>query len=210
MRITLSERLLTEQIKQLENLDPAINIDEIAHNMTRYFRRLAEHVQHYGVTLLGEGFQSSGAVATMCAVLNPSHLEDDVVTRLNGLRMLNPLSVSVEPGDLPAFVTDPIARIALEDGWSSYGHELQRVSVSQIRATIERIAAKVLFAPHTAPRNDVEALEQEQGYELFLARAGKRDPLAKHAAVEEYNRAEVARVHAAQQKAVDDFWNRGE
>jgi len=61
--------------------------------------------------------------------------------------MLNPLSVSLEQNDLQAFVTDEIALVALYDAWPTYSHELQRVSVNQIRATIERIAQKVLFAP---------------------------------------------------------------
>jgi len=207
VRITLSERLLSEQIKQLENLDPATNLDEITHNMVRHFRKLAEHVQNYGVILLGTDFQQAGTLATMGAVLNPSYSDDDVVTRLNGLRMLNPLSVSVEPGDLPAFVIDPIARVALEDGWSSYGHELQRVSVSQIRATIERIASKVLFAPSEEAQILADAGVGEDAFQLFLQRAGKRDPLQKLNQIQEFREREEARVKAAHDANLEQFWH---
>jgi hypothetical protein len=52
---------------------------------------------------------------------------------------------------------------------------------------------------------------QDAEYTAFLIAAGKKDPLHKLRAIEEYNRAEVERVQAAQQKAHDDFWTkRGE
>jgi hypothetical protein len=207
MKITFSERLLSEQIRQLENLDPATTVEEISFNMHRYFRRLAEHVTNYGVTMDGTDFQQSGNLATMGAVLNRSYSDEDVVTRLNGLRMLNPLAVALEPNDLPSFVTDSVALVALEDAWGNFGREFQRLTVNEIRPAIERVAMKVLFAPSAPPSNDIERMEQEQGYEMFLARAGKRDPLARHQAVDEYNRAEIARVQAEQEAAYNRFVN---
>jgi hypothetical protein len=96
---------------------------------------------------------------------------------------------------LPAFVTDQIALVALYDAWDSYSHELQRLSVNEIRSTIERIGMKVLFSPVAASSNSLEA---EMNWETFLLRAGKRDPLAKHLAVDEYNRQQVERIEAAE------------
>jgi hypothetical protein len=204
MRITMSERLLCDQIRQLENLDPATTVEEVSHNIIRYFRRLAEHIQNYGVTLLGADYQVNGSVSTMGAVLNRSYSDDDVLTRINGIRMLNPLSVSVERNDLQAFVTEQIALVALYDAWDSYAHELQRLAVNEVRAAIERIAPKVLFAPAPQPTNQFEAMQHEDGYQMFLSRAGKRDPMAHHNAVEEYRRQEEAAVKAAREKQLEE------
>jgi hypothetical protein len=207
MRITLSERLLSEQIRQLENLDPATSIDEISHGMTRYFRRLAEHVKLFGVELLATDFQQSGSIATMGAALSQSHSEDDIQTRLNGLRMLNPLSVSVEQHDLGAFVTDRMALTALYDAWSSYADQLQRIPVNEIRSTLERVGMKALFAPSEEAQILADAGVGEDAFQLFLQRAGKRDPLAHQNAIEEFNRREVEAVQAANERAYEKFRN---
>jgi hypothetical protein len=103
---------------------------------------------------------------------------------------------------LLAFVTDQIALVALYDAWDSYSHELQRLSVNEIRSTIERIGMKVLFSPVAASSNSLEA---EMNWETFLLRAGKRDPLAKHLAVDEYNRQQVERIEAERQRSIDTF-----
>jgi hypothetical protein len=207
MRITLSERLLSEQIRQLEGLDPATSIEEISHGMVRYFRRLAEHVKLFGVELLATDFQQSGSIATMGADLKQSHSEDDIQTRLNGIRMLAPLSVSLEPNDLAAFVTDKLVLVTLQDSWSTFGNELQRVAVSEIRSALENIARKVLFTPSPEVQALNDAGAGEEAFQLFLQRAGRKDPMARHNAIEEYNRQEVEAVQAANERAYERFRN---
>jgi hypothetical protein len=207
MRITLSERLLSEQIRQLEGLDPATNLEEISHGMVRYFRRLAEHVKNYGVELIATDFQQSGSIATMGADLKESYSEDDIQTRLNGIRMLAPLSVSLQSNDLAAFVTDKLVLVTLQDAWSTFGNDLQRMAVSEIRTALENIARKVLFAPSPEVQALHDAGAGEEAFQLFLERAGKKDPLARHNEIEEYNRREVEAVQAANERAYERFRN---
>ena len=47
MRITLSERQFTEQIRQLEGLGQEVTTDEISHRMDKYARRLFDHVREF-------------------------------------------------------------------------------------------------------------------------------------------------------------------
>jgi hypothetical protein len=208
MRIAMSERMLTQQIKELEGLDPATSLEEITHNMVRYFRRLAEHIKDYGVTLRPEGFQASGTIATMAAELKPSWSEDDVQTRISGLSMLAPLSVSLDSADLPAFVTNRIMLAGLEENWMAFGQGLQRITLPEVRNALENAAQKLMSVPVAQPTNEFEQEMQDAEYTAFLVAAGRKDPLAKHREIEEFNRAEVERVQAAEQKAHDDFWDR--
>lgn len=210
MRVTLSERQFCEQIRSLEGLSPATTTEEIFHRIAIYARRLFDHLKNYGITMLDQDFQVNGSLCTISAALERSYTDEDRQTRLNGLAMLVPVSVDMQREDVGAFF-EGIARTAMYDSWDSYAHEVQRVTVTELSAALERIAEKIMFAP-VPVRDDgtppeIAAVQQEQDFQMFLARAGKRDPLAKHRQIDQYEQAEIARVEAAKEAAYERFRN---
>lgn len=207
MRITLSEPRFTEQIRQLENLGPEVSTDEISHRMDRYARRLFNHVREFGVQML-PGIHISGTLAAMQASLNQSRSEEEVQMRVQGLALLAPVSVSLDQPDLSAFVVNPIMLASMFDNWSAFSQSLQRVTLSELRDAIENAAISLMSAPVAAPTNFYEAEVQQLEYEAFLAASGKKDPLAKHDAIEAHRVAEETAFAAAQQAARDREWNR--
>lgn len=210
MRITLSERQFTEQIRQLENLGQEITVEEISHRMDKHARKLFDHLRAYGVQMLA-GIQVNGTLATMQASLKQSFSEEDVQTRVNGLALLAPVSVSVDQPDLSAFVVNPVMLASMSDNWLAFGGSLQRLTLPELRPILENIAGQLLSAPApAAPTNEFEAEMQQLEYEAFLAAAGKKDPLRHHNAVEEFNRREVAGVEAQRQAAHDAVWGNHE
>ena len=48
-------------------------------------------------------------------------------------------------------------------------------------------------------------MQHEDGYQMFLLRAGKKDPLARHNAVDDYRRQEEAAVKAAHDANLEQF-----
>lgn len=207
MRITLSERALTEQIRSLENIGSEVTTEEIVHRIDKYARRLFDHIREYGIQMLQAGFQVSGTLATMQAQLRPSFSEEDCQARISGLAMLAPVSVSLDPPDLPAFVTNPVMLASMADNWISFGASLQRLTLFEVRPTLESIAGQLLSAPVAPPTNEFEAEMQQIEYDAFLAASGRKDPLAKHNEIEAFRRREEAAYATAQQAARDREWN---
>src|SRR5579859_2257699 len=199
MRVTLSERQFLEQIRQLEGLGPEVTADEIQHRMDKFARRLFDYIRKdYGVTMLPDGFRLHGTLATMSASLKQSFSEEDVQARIEGLARLAPVSVSLDCPDLNAFVTN----------WMAFGSSLQRLTLQEVRPALENMARQLLSAPAPPPpSNEYEQDVFNEEYKAFLEASGKKDPLAKHNAVEEYNRAEIARVEAQRQAEYDSFRN---
>lgn len=209
MRITLSERALTAQIRSLENIGPEVTNEEIQHRIDKYARKLFEYVAGFGVQMLQEGFRVNGTLCTMSAQLKQSWSEDDVQTRIQGLVLLAPVSISLDQQDLPAFVTNPVMLAGMSENWAAFGQSLQRVTLAELRPAIENAARQTLTQP--APVDFIDPETNEELFQDFLRRSGKRDPLARQRAIDEFNQAEIARVKAAEQKARDDFWsNRSE
>lgn len=208
MRVTMSERALTEQIRSLENISQEVTTEEIVHRIDRYARKLFDHIRNYGIQMLQAGFQVSGTLCTMSAQLKQSFSEEDCQTRINGLAMLAPVSVSLDQPDLPAFVVNPVMLASMSDNWIAFGASLQRLTLAEVRPTLENIAGQLMSAaPPAPPTNDYEAEVQQLEYEAFLAASGKKDPLAKHEAIERHRQAEEAAYATAQQAARDREWN---
>jgi hypothetical protein len=211
MRVTLSERQFTEQIRSLEGIGPEVTTEEICHRIDKHAKKLFEHLTNYGVSMLREGFRLNGTLATIQASLSPSYSEEDVETRINGLAMLAPVSVSLDQPDLPAFVTNKVMLAGMSDNWMAFGGSLQRLTLPEVRDALEKAALQIVSAPVAPPSNAFEQEMFDAEYQAFLAIAGKRDPLSRHNAVDEFNRQEAAAVKAAQQKATEEVWaNRGE
>jgi hypothetical protein len=208
MRITLSERQFSEQIRQLEGLGPEITTEEIVHRIDRYARRLFDHIREYGIQMLQAGFQVSGTLCTMSASLKPAWDEESVQMRINGLAMLAPVSVSLDQPDLSAFVVNPVMLASMIDNWPAFERSLQRLSLSEVRPALENAAQQLMSVPVAPPTNEFEAEIRQLEYEAFLAASGRKDPLAKHEAIYQHRQAEEAAYAQAQQAARDREWNR--
>jgi len=207
MRITLSERQFSEQIRQLEGLSQDVTVEEIQHRIDKYARKLFQHIAAYGIQILPTGFQVNGSLATLQASLKQSFSEEDVQTRINGLALLAPVSVSLDQPDLSAFVVNPVMLAGMADNWIAFGASLQRLTLQELRPAIENAAQQLMSVPVAPPTNDFEREMQQVEYEAFLAAAGKKDPLAKLNAIDEYRQRENAAYATAQQSARDREWN---
>ena len=209
MRITLSERQFTEQIRQLEGLGPEVTLDEISHRMDRYAKKLFIHLREFGVQMLA-GVQVQGTLANMQASLTQSRDEESVQKRMQGLALLAPISVSLDQPDLSAFVPNQVMLVSMIDNWGAFQQSLQRLTLSEVRPALESIAAQLLSAPAPTISNEYEQQVFDVEYEAFLALSGKRDPLAKHREIEDFNRREIAAVEAQRQAANEAMWGRTE
>jgi len=208
MRITLSERQFSEQIRQLEGLGQDVTVEEIQHRIDKYARKLFQHIAAYGIQILPTGFQVNGTLATLQASLKQSFSEEDVQTRINGLALLAPVSVSLDQPDLSAFVSNQIMLASMSDNWIAFGASLQRLTLQELRPAIENAALQLMSVPMAPPTNDFEREMQQVEYEAFLAAAGKKDPLAKLNAIDEYRQREEAAYAAVQQETLERKWNR--
>lgn len=212
MRIIISERTFFNQIRQLENLGADVTDDELSVRGDQHVRKLVNHVRNFGVDVL-PAHNINGKLATLTASLKPSWDEESVATRLEGLNQLVPVAVSLDSQDVPAFCYEPIMRAAIQDQFAAFAPQLQRVTVSEIRPTLERCAAQLLNAPAPVATNEVEEEIQRMEYEAFLIAAGKTDMLQKEQKrrdVEDYRRREEEAYAAQKQAAHDAEWNRNE
>jgi hypothetical protein len=152
MLVTLSERRLSERIRQLENIQDSI--EEITFRMEHYAKRLFLHVNEFGLRFAAMVEQHGGLATIQLDISGVGRNWEDgdfAWSKLSeGLACLDPVAVSVEERDMAAICTGLIATMAL-DSWESYAAELQRISVSEIRPKIEA----VLLRLHTQPREVV-------------------------------------------------------
>jgi hypothetical protein len=210
MRITLSERTFLERIRQLEGLGSEVTADEINHRLPLYASKLFQHLRAYGLNQVGL-VSSNGTLGEFYVGLDRCHDDESRNLRLEGLAMLDPLSVTLEERDLPAFFKD-IVLTMMVDAFDSYAAQFQRLTVGELNSKLVDVANKVFAAPSgthfiVETEEDVAALNEirEQEYQLFLLRSGKKDPMAKHNAIEEHRRAEEAAEHARQEAAYEQF-----
>jgi hypothetical protein len=210
MRVTLSERTFLERIRQLEGLGSDVTSDEINHRLPQYASKLFQHLRAFGINQVGL-ISSNGTLGTFFVGLDACYDDESRNLRLEGLRMLDPLSVTLEERDLPAFFTGLVLTMMV-DAFDSYAGQFQRLTVSELDSKLPDVATKIFAAP-AAPaflvetEEDVTALReiQEQEFELFCLRSGVKDPMAKHNAIDEYNRAELAAEEARRERAYNQF-----
>jgi hypothetical protein len=210
MRVTLSERTFLERIRQLEGLGSEVTADEINHRLPHYASKLFQHLRAYGLNQVGL-ISSNGTLGTFYVGLDSCYDDESRNKRIEGLQMLDPLSVTLEERDLPAFFRDIVLTMMI-DSFDTYAAQFQRLTVGELNSKLVDTANKVFSAPSgthfiVETEEDVAALAEirEQEYQLFLLRSGKKDPMAKHNAVEEYRRGEEAAVKAANDAAYESF-----
>jgi hypothetical protein len=210
MRVTLSERTFLERIRQLEGLGSEVTADEINHRLTHFAGKLFEHLRGFGINQVGY-INSTGTLGTFYVGLDSCFDDESRNKRIEGLAMLDPLSVTLEERDLPAFFRD-IVLTMMVDAFDSYSAQFQRLTVGELNSKLVDTANKVFAAPSgthfiVETEEDATALNEirEQEYQLFLLRSGKKDPMAKHNAIEEHRRAEEAAEHARREAAYEQF-----
>jgi hypothetical protein len=206
MIVCLSERRFSEQIKQLEGLDPATTVSEVTERMPHYAARFFNHLRNFGVNCIGIA-QQRGDVADFQFALKQSWSEEDVQTRLDGLTLLAPVSVSLDQPDLLAFVTNPIMLASMTDNWTAFSASLQRLDLSEVRPALENAALQILSAPVKPPTNEFEKEMQQMEYEAFLVASGRKDPLERHNKIEQFRQQEEANIRAQQEATYEAFRN---
>jgi hypothetical protein len=210
MRITLSERTFLERIRQLEGLGSDVTPDEISHRLDHFAKRLFQHLRPYGLNQIGL-ISSNGSLGTFYVGLDRCFDDESRNMRLEGLRMLDPLSVTLEEADLPAFFRD-IVLTMMVDAFDSYAAQFQRLTVGELDSKLVSVATKV-FATPAQPHFIVETEEdlaalaaiQEQEFDLFCLRSGVKDPGAHYRAVEEHRQREEAAERERQEASYEQF-----
>jgi hypothetical protein len=210
MRITLSERTFLERIRQLEGLGSEVTADEINHRLPLYASKLFQHLRAYGINQVGL-ISSTGTLGTFYVGLDRCHDDESRNLRLEGLAMLDPLSVTLEERDLPAFFKDIVLTMMI-DAFDSYAAQFQRLTVGELNSKLVEVATRIFAAPKPSAfivetEEDAAALKEieEQEFELFCLRSGVKVPDRKVREIDEFNRREVAAEHARQEAAYEQF-----
>lgn len=210
MLVTLSESRFSARIRELENIPPSTSDEEINHRLDRYAATLFQHLSNYGFT----GFDRvavQGTLGTFRATLKPCHDDASRNVRIEGLKQLDPVSVSLEPQDLPSFFRGMILNL-MADNFDSYSQEFQRLTVNELDRKLVTVAERVFATPQAQPfaietADDVAALNEyhDEQFEMFCLRSGLKVPGKERQAREASEQAEIARIKAAQGRALDDF-----
>jgi len=211
MRVTLSERRLSERIKQLEGIND--NVEEITYRMEHYAMRLFAHVNEYGVRFVGMVHQSGGLGTfqfDISGVGRDWQTSDFNWQKLaEGLSFMDPVAVTVEESDMSAICTGLVLTMAV-DNWEQYAAELQRISVGEIQPKIEAALLRLHNQPREVtsytgdPQLDAQFREDEVTAQFW--RAGVEDPLAPHKATVARQQAEEAAYAARERAAYEERW----
>jgi hypothetical protein len=212
MRITLSERMFNEKVRQLQNLGPEVTSEEISHNLRRYAAKFFEYLSHFGLVDIGL-VSMEGSLGHFYIGLKPCHDDESRNKRIEGLALLEPLSVTLEERDLPAFFTGMILTL-MADNFNTYAAEFQRITVADLDSKLVEVATKVFASPMPTPfvietENDAALLQelQDEEFDMFCLRSGVKVPGAERRKRDDAEQAELARIEAARQKATDDWYH---
>jgi len=202
MLVTLSERKLSERIREMENLSDSI--EEINDRISHHAQKLFNYIAEFGVRMVGMVSQSGG-LGTFQFALAPIWDEESRALRIQGLQLMAPNSCTVEVGDLPGLVPQSIVRTMLEDEFHTYSHELAKVLPTDIAPTLERIAQRAMKAPSSADFGD--ASMSEAYFQDWLRRSGKKDPSLARRERDAAEQQELARIAAERDLAYERFRN---
>jgi hypothetical protein len=212
MLLTLSESRFSARIRQLENIPQTTSDEEINHRLDRHAATLFQHLSNYGFV----GFDRvavSGTLGTFRATLAPCHDDESRNTRIEGLKMLNPVSVTLESQDLPAFYRRGPLLTLMEDNFSNYARQFERLTVSELDRNLVDVATRVFAAPMQTgfiveTEEDAACLKEirDEEFDLWCLRSGVRNPGAERRKREAAEAAELERIRAAKEQALDAFW----
>lgn len=196
MQITLSESRLSELINQLEGTN--LPVDEFAHRMDRLAAKVFGHLGHYGIKMQGLSNQN-GNLATFSLSLDPSYDDESRDTRLAGLRLLNPVSVSLNANDLPAFVLNKVALAGIRTVWPDIMREFDRILPTEIMSKLEEAANYANKAPGIAT--------SEGGFKKWCIENGLPIPGLEQEREARRRQQEAAEHEAAQKAAEAQRWS---
>jgi hypothetical protein len=206
MRLIIAEKSFMDRVAGATNASE----EEMMVRGDLLVREYVKHVKAFGVAVLPQ-HSINGKVATLTVSLTPSHSEEDVQQRMEGLGWLVPVAVSLDAPDVPAFCPNRPMATAIADNWQSFGASLQRLTLAEVRPALETVAGQIINTPVAPPSNEFEAEVRQLEYEQFLLEAGKGDQIRKEQKrreIEEFEQAEIAHVKAAQEKALMEEWGR--
>jgi hypothetical protein len=213
MLVTLSESRFSTRIRELENIPASVSDEEINHRLDKYAATLFQNLANYGFV----GFDKvavQGTLGTFRATLAPCHDDESRNTRIAGLKMLDPVSVSLEEHDLSAFFRGMILTL-MADNFDDYSRDFQRLTVSELDSKLVDVATKVFAAPAPSPfivenESDAACLQEfrDEEFNLFCLRSGVKNPGAERRAREAAEQAEIQRLKAAQDEAMRREWGR--
>ena len=146
MILTLSERRLSELIRQLENIND--NDEEILYRMKHYASKLFSYVGEYGIRMV-EMVSHSGGIGSfrfdISGVGRDYRTGDFNWDRLrDGLNLVNPVGITMERSDIWAICTGLVAK-GLNDVWYDIAPNLERLSVSEFQPTLEAWLQHTVF-----------------------------------------------------------------
>jgi hypothetical protein len=177
MQVILSERLLKQTIRNFEDLGDMTD-DEMMVQFHRYRQRLLDQMQHYGL-YFGGMVEQAATVAAYEFSLNP---DGDRETIIEGLKLIQPLAVTVQVSDIPALVQNPVFVGAFQSGWSHVAQELERIQPSEILDKIESLAGRFV--------NGGATVEAVLDYDSWALSHGVPNLPSNYEQAQEFRRAE--------------------
>lgn len=210
MQVTISERRLSELIRNLESINDTD--EEIAFKMRHYASRIFKHVYDgYGLKFLGM-LEQSGGLGTMQFSIeevgrNWQTSDFDWEKLIGALQFINALAVTVELTDMQIICTGLVA-VGAADEWNNYASELERISPSEVQSKIESALLRFVYNKPTettalSPNNqELRDLEMDGAF----ARAGMVDPSLRSRAVESYRQREIAEHEAAENRRQQQWY----
>jgi len=205
MILTLSERRLSELIRQLEGINDSD--EEILFRMQHYAAKLFNQVSEYGIRMV-EMVEHHGGIGSFRFDIKGVGMDWQTGgfnwEQLNqGLSFLNPLAVSFEREDLWA-ICDGLVGTAMNSVWYEIQPNLQRLSVNEVRQTFESWCQHVAFgnAPDFLRDPVLEEIQAQSAFE----QAGIEDPLKHHLEREEFNRQEIEAYKEATGNQIERSW----
>jgi hypothetical protein len=221
--VTLSERRLSELIRQLEGINDSDS--EIAFRMQYFASRIFKHVEGaFGIKMVGlvEHQGDIGSfrmdISKIGREWNTRAQDFDWQKLIGGLQFLNALAVSIECIDMEHICSGIMATSA-SDAFDNYEHELQRLSVSEVRPKIEDVLLKYVWNA-TGPQRystgnaDLDRHFDEQEFQSQLERAGDPNSLKllremqKQDEIDSYRQAEIDKETERQKAAAQERYDR--
>lgn len=168
MIVIVQSEAFDNLLRQLEG-DPNIHTDTLNLNFRRYTDRLWEHLRPYGVNFEGVTGQHNSLWGLQFRLQgHPTHAD----TVLEGIGVLQPVSVGVQLRDLDVLIGLPMTRAMFADNWATLQHELANVDFHGLRQRLEDVAMRLLSAPRQIQANDEPEetlLGSEEQFRLWCA-----------------------------------------
>lgn len=210
MLCVLSERRLSALIRQLENLSPeAYTDEEIKERMGAFATKVFAHIANFGVRLAGLIKVRDGFGDFKIALTDPPYQQGDLrQSFVDGLALLNPLSITVEKDDLPRLVPNAMTRAAMVDCWPNIAAQLTAILPNELLSKLEDAACKLILAPRPEPTNpgrranDAIYSPDTEGFEEWCV----RNNLAIPGGPQKLREAAQQRQAEAQKRANEAWW----